>query len=111
MQPISMDRSLLLFTVFLRDITERKEAEARLDQERYLLHTLMDNLPDSSTSRTAENRFLRVNQALTKRFGTESSRRSGRPDRCRLLFCSAREASGGGRESSDAFRRRGVRQG
>ena len=35
-----------LKTSYEKDITERKQAEEALAQEQYLLHTLMDNLPD-----------------------------------------------------------------
>ncbi len=51
------------------DITERKQAEEALMQERYLLHTLMDNLPDNMYFKDADSRFVRINQALTTYFG------------------------------------------
>jgi PAS domain S-box-containing protein len=51
------------------DITDRKRAEEALVQERYLLHTLMDNLPDNMYFKDAASRFVRVNKALTAYFG------------------------------------------
>jgi PAS domain S-box-containing protein len=53
----------------LRDITERKQAEVALVEERHLLRTLMDNLPDVIYFKDRESRFTRINQALAKAFG------------------------------------------
>jgi PAS domain S-box-containing protein len=53
----------------LFDITERKQAEQALAQERDLLRTLMDNLPDSIYFKDRESRFTRINQALATAFG------------------------------------------
>jgi PAS domain S-box-containing protein len=52
-----------------RDITERKQAEAALMEERHLLHTLMDNVPDAIYFKDRESRFTRINKALAKSFG------------------------------------------
>jgi PAS domain S-box-containing protein len=46
------------------DITDRKTAEEELAQERYLLHTLMHNLPDGIYFKDTAGRFLRVNKAV-----------------------------------------------
>lgn len=51
-----------------RDITARKQAEADLDHERYLLHMLMENLPDSIYFKDVRNRFLRVSRGLMLKF-------------------------------------------
>ena len=51
------------------DITERKRAEEALIEERYLLHTLMDNLPDAIYFKDRESRFTRTNKAHAKQFG------------------------------------------
>ncbi len=52
-----------------RDITERKRAEAALIEERHLLHTLMDNLPDVIYFKDRESRFTRINKAHANVFG------------------------------------------
>jgi len=52
-----------------RDITERKRAEAALMEERHLLHTLMDNVPDLIYFKDRESRFTRINKAHAKAFG------------------------------------------
>src|SRR5438552_1771086 len=48
---------------------ERRQAEEALVQERYLLHALMDNLPDNIYFKDAASRFVRINKALTTYFG------------------------------------------
>jgi PAS domain S-box-containing protein len=53
------------------DITERKRAEEELAQERYLLHTLMDNLPDAIYFKDTACRFVRVNKAVTDLLGLD----------------------------------------
>jgi PAS domain S-box-containing protein len=55
-----------------QDITERKQAEERLAQERALLRTLIDNLPDYVYVRDVENRFLLGNLALAQIMGAKS---------------------------------------
>ena len=53
----------------LIDITERKQAEAALIEERHLLRTLMENLPDKIYFKDRESRFIRVNNADARLFG------------------------------------------
>jgi two-component system, sensor histidine kinase and response regulator len=55
-----------------QDITKRKQAEERLAQERALLRTLIDNLPDYVYVRDIENRFLIGNLALAQSMGASS---------------------------------------
>ena len=73
------------------DVTELKRAEeelrkahdelelrvqqrtAALEQERYLLHALMDNLPHSIYFKDAASRFVRINRALAGYFGLRDS--------------------------------------
>jgi two-component system, sensor histidine kinase and response regulator len=50
------------------DVTDRKQAEAALEQERYLLHALMDNLPHNIYFKDAASRFIRINKALANCF-------------------------------------------
>ena len=49
--------------------TEKKRAEEALIEERHLLHTLMDNLPDMIYFKDRESRFTRINKAHAKLFG------------------------------------------
>jgi PAS domain S-box-containing protein len=66
-------------------------ANEELKQERYLLHTLMDNLPHNIYFKDAASRFLRINAALAKYFGLgHPSQARGKTD---LDFFSAEHAA------------------
>lgn len=52
-----------------QEIADRKHTEEVLEQEQYLLHTLMDNLPDAIYFKDTGSRFLRISKALAKLFG------------------------------------------
>lgn len=52
-----------------RDITKRKQAEKALSHEQYLLHTLLNNIPDHIYFKDCESRFIRINNAHAKLFG------------------------------------------
>ena len=54
------------------DVTHRKQAEADLEQERYLLRTLLDNLPHNIYFKDSASRFIRVNRAMSEYFGLEN---------------------------------------
>ncbi len=54
--------------IVLRDITEAKRTEERLLHSRYLLQTLMDQLPDPIYFKDRQSRFIRINKALAARF-------------------------------------------
>ncbi len=47
---------------------ERKQVEAELMHERYLLRSLMDNVPDAIYFKDSNSRFIRINRALAHRF-------------------------------------------
>ena len=51
------------------DVTHRKQAEAELEQERYLLRSLLDNLPHNIYFKDSASRFIRVNRAMANYFG------------------------------------------
>ncbi len=51
------------------DITERKQAEEILNQERILLRTLIDNIPGYIYAKDAQSRFMMGNQAVTALMG------------------------------------------
>ena len=49
--------------------SDRKRVEAALEQERSLLHTLMDHLPDNIYFKDAASRFIRISKAMATLFG------------------------------------------
>ena len=57
---------------FNYDITERKQAEEILTNERNLLRTLIDNLPDIVYAKDVESRFILKNIVDARRMGAAS---------------------------------------
>jgi PAS domain S-box-containing protein len=51
------------------DITDRTRAEAELKHERYLLHSLLENVPDAIYFKDADCRFTRINRSLAEKNG------------------------------------------
>ena len=60
-----------LFSAFIHDITERKEAEQAL-AERNLLRALMDHLPDHIFVKDLQSRFVTANAATVHTLGAEA---------------------------------------
>ena len=63
------DQSIVGLVCVSRDISRRKQAEAAVEYERHLLHTLMDHVPDIIYFKDLESRFLRINQAFAVQAG------------------------------------------
>ncbi len=59
---MSLGGEIYTQTIF-QDITERKQAEASLSEERLMLRTLIDNLPDNVFIKDRQSRFLLSNLA------------------------------------------------
>jgi len=54
-----------------RDITRRKLAEIALENEKNMLRTVIDNIPDKIYAKDLKGRFLLCNQAVATRMGTK----------------------------------------
>ncbi len=51
------------------DVTDRVRAEIELKNERYLLNHLLQHIPDSIYFKDRDSRFLRISEAMAKKFG------------------------------------------
>ena len=69
---IKSDVNPHLLTLSIRYALKRKQIETKLDFERYLLHTLMDNIPDRIFFKDRESKFVRINKAMAEAYGLES---------------------------------------
>ncbi len=50
------------------DATERKATELAFQRERHLLHTLLDNVPDSIYFKDRKSRFMRISRGMAEKF-------------------------------------------
>ena len=66
------DRNVNGYVANYRDISQRKAAEESLRQERYLLRTLIDNLPDYIYIKDTEFRHIINNKANVELIGAKS---------------------------------------
>ena len=53
--------------------TEKQKVQESLEHERFLLHTLLEHLPDAIYFKDTEGRFTRVSLSLARRLGCSSS--------------------------------------
>jgi PAS domain S-box-containing protein len=56
-----------------RDITEHKRAEAALRDEQAMFQSLADTIPDRIYFKDLQSRFVRINEAMTRRFNLKSA--------------------------------------
>ena len=75
------DRGNLQVIGITRDITERKQSEAIIREERNLFQVLMDNIPDAIYFKNRQSRFIRINKAEAAIFGLkEANQAVGKTD-------------------------------
>jgi PAS domain S-box-containing protein len=78
--PIRLGDSLF-FTAFVRDITERKRAEAELERSRTELQLIFDTVPAMIFFKDREHRLGRINQAMARFHGVLKEAIEGRTDK------------------------------
>ncbi|HNT74973.1 MAG TPA: PAS domain S-box protein [Anaerolineae bacterium] len=66
--PLEVGQQRLILSS-VRDITARKATEAALARERFLLQTLMENVPDHIYFKDTDSRYIRINRALATWLG------------------------------------------
>ncbi len=62
------DNNITGVQILFWDATERKATEAAYERERHLLHTLLDNVPDSIYFKDRRSRFVRISRGMAKKF-------------------------------------------
>ena len=65
---------------FQREVEERRRAEASLEHERFLLHTMLEHLPDAIYFKDKQGTFTRVSHSLADRLGCDASDVIGKSD-------------------------------
>jgi PAS domain S-box-containing protein len=79
--PIIQRKEVIGATVFIRDITDRRQAEESLQKERILLRMVIDNLPDVVYVKDTELRKVLVNKADLSLIGKPEIEVLGKTDR------------------------------
>jgi PAS domain S-box-containing protein len=67
-----------VMTAYLRDITERREAEASIEESRELLRTVIDSLPAVINLKDLEGRFIISNPAQARFYGLNPAAMEGK---------------------------------
>jgi PAS domain S-box-containing protein len=77
--PIRLGENFI-FTIFIRDITERRQAEAALARERHLLECLLENSLDSIYFKDRDSRFLRCSKSVSQKIAGGATDLTGKTD-------------------------------
>ncbi|MCR9294549.1 MAG: PAS domain-containing protein [bacterium] len=65
---VDADKRVTGVQILLWDATDRRETELALERERYLLHALLDNVPDSIYFKDQQSRFVRISRGMAEKF-------------------------------------------
>lgn len=63
---------LIGIQILFWDVTERKKMEDALEQERFLMRTLLSNTPDAIFFKDTAGKYLRVSRSLAQKLGFEN---------------------------------------
>ncbi len=63
------DGKIVGVQVLFWDVTDRKEADEALERERYLLYSLLGNIPDAIYFKDRMSRFIRISRSMSDKFG------------------------------------------
>lgn len=78
--PLVVDGKTLGTVGFFRDITKRKEIELRLEETRWLLHSVLQGIPDPVWMKDANGAFLICNQGVARLLNTTVEAIIGKTD-------------------------------
>lgn len=70
---VDADGEVSGFHEVFQGIAEARHIEEKSDQDRFLLDSLLANIPESVFFKDEESRFIRVSNSLAKRFGLDSA--------------------------------------
>lgn len=62
------DDNIVGVQILFWDATDKRVTEQELERERYLLHALLDNVPDSIYFKDRDSKFLRISRGMAEKF-------------------------------------------
>ncbi len=74
------DGQVITYQGIIRDVTERKQVEQALAEERNLLRTFIDNMPSLAYAKDLQGRFIVANPAIARSFETSLENLIGKSD-------------------------------
>jgi len=78
-EPVEIGDEIHMMAIY-EDIRQRKKSEEALQNERDLLNTLLENIPDKVFFKDEKHRFVRVNSAKAAEQGTTPEKMIGKTD-------------------------------
>ncbi len=68
-QPYTIGKEIVGRVWSFKDITEKEKSKKEIEYEQYLLHLLMDNIPDAIFFKDKDCRYIRINKAQAQLLG------------------------------------------